>query len=231
MIYLVMAPRFVEQSWCYLLLVDWGSLGERARRFFPSIPRVLTPPPLETPSRTASLTAWMASMASTAFAVALLFTAFRGVESWPLTCVPMYSSYVGPDRVSNVPRGFFESTDGLQNLAGETKGPVPWAWRMVFWPKLNLELVDQRGSADVKPILPGAGGLGFYSWFFILTDVAMQQIAPSSTGARHRFEPAKVLNKVKARAASKGIPVDAARIRLTYSFSTEEPPLVLAESD
>jgi hypothetical protein len=231
-IYFVMAPKFVEQSWCYLLLLDWESLGCRARRFFPSIPRFSTPSAVGSPSRTASRTAWVASVASTAIAVVLLFTAFRGVESWPLTCVPMYSSYVGPDRISNVPRQFFESTDGLLNLASETKGPVPWAWRMVFWPKLNLELSDHRGSVDLKKILPGAGGLGFYSWFFILTDVAMQQIAtPQETGSRHCLEPRAILNTVKARAAAKGIPLEGERILLIYSFSTGEPPLVLAESD
>lgn len=231
-IYLVMAPRFVEQSWCYLLLVDWGRLGDRARRFLGSIPRSVTPSAARRPSWTAPHAALMASVASTAFSVVLLFTVFRGVESWPLTCVPMYSSYVGPDRVSNVPRDFFESTDGLRALALKTKGPIPWAWRMVFWPKLTLELVGQHETADVKSILPGAGGLGFYSWFFILTDVAMQQIAtPRQAGAEHRFDPEEVMNAIKAHAAAKGMSLEGAEVRLAYLFSTGEPPLVLAESD
>ena len=231
MIYLVMAPRFLEQSWCYLLLVDWEKLLGHARRFYTSIPRFFKNSPSSTSYCPQSQSAWMASLASTAFAAVLLFTAFRGIESWPFTCVPMYSSYVGPARVSNVPRKFFESSDGLHALASEKAGPVPWAWRMIFWPKLTLEIVGQYGTADVKSILPGAGGLGFYSWFFILTDVAMQQIASAPNVSRHRLEPRKVLNAIKAHAAAKGMPVEQAQIRLSYSFSIDEPPLVLAESD
>jgi hypothetical protein len=228
MIFFVMAPRFIEQSWCYILFVDWQTPARFAHRFLPSwnlwktkAHRLRAAPALEE-----SRQAWIASMAATLLAGVFLASALRGWESWPLTCVPMYSSYVGKGRVSHVASRDFDSVEGLKTLAQSGPDHVPWAWRMIFWPRLDLEFVDPHGARSIKQTLPGAGGLKFYSWFFILTDLAMQEIpGPHSKGA-NRLDTARLLEIIKNHASP-----GSTRIRLLYRFPDGGQPLVLAETN
>jgi hypothetical protein len=233
MIFFVMAPRFIEQSWCYILLVDWRTPARFAHRFLPA--RLLRKTNADclaaAPTLEQSRPAWIASLAATLLAGVFLASALRGWESWPLTCVPMYSSYVGNGRVSHVASRDFDSVDGLKSLAQSGPDNIPWAWRMVIWPRLDLEFVGPEGGSSIKNTLPGAGGLKFYSWFFILTDLAMQEIPGNRMQGLRHLDAARILQIIKKHAASKISFRPNQPLRLMYRFPDGTQPLVLAETD
>jgi hypothetical protein len=81
-IWFTLNPNYLPQTVCYALLVDWALLAGRAP----------APVPLVTDAAGALL-CWGATLAS----LALGAVALARVEWWPLTHIPMYSFYRGPE--------------------------------------------------------------------------------------------------------------------------------------
>lgn len=77
-IWLTMNPNYLPQSWCYALCLN-GT--------------ITLPVTSQTAVQTPSLTVWTMLLI---FLAMLLLVIFRGIEWWPLTCIPMYSFYRGP---------------------------------------------------------------------------------------------------------------------------------------
>lgn len=77
-IWLTMNPNYLPQSWCYALCLDWT--------WFHADPAVQLS---QTPTS-------ISLIALSLLAFILLVVTFRGVEWWPLTCIPMYGFYRGP---------------------------------------------------------------------------------------------------------------------------------------
>ncbi len=89
-----------------------------------------------------------------------------------------------------------------------------------------MELVGPEGSRSIKSILPGAGGLKFYSWFFILTDLAMQEISGTQVNGTNCLDTARILEIIKHHASSGNAPGS-----FLYRFPGGTEPLVIAETN
>ena len=84
---------------------------------------------------------------------------------------------------------------------------------------------------SVKKMLPGAGGLPFYSWYFILTELAFQELPGNPSPEIRHLDTTRLLQIIKAHAASKSSVFSNQRLRFLYRFPDGAPPLVLAETD
>ena len=113
-IYLTMLPQFGPQAWCYILLIDWVWLTTRARDFWHQRPFTalsLTP---HIPS-TARVQAGVAF--GSALALFWVIVSFAQIEEWPISHIPMYSTYVGHGKVAGVPWDDFGVATRVQEHA------------------------------------------------------------------------------------------------------------------
>jgi hypothetical protein len=121
-IFLLMPPKYWPQMVCYLLVADWTVFTAAQR-----------------PHLMASLSGWRAPakansaeplprpgvrravvVSSSVICVLLAGTLCAQREWFPLSHVPMYSSYNSPERIGPFPRGLYGSMPGLRQVAHST---------------------------------------------------------------------------------------------------------------
>lgn len=219
-IWFTMIPSYWVQIWCYTLLVDWGALrgrGSGARAAPPT-----APPPA--PPR-----AWPALVGGSLTA-ALVVVAFARVESWPFTHVPMYSSYLGDDRVSDVPRSDFRSREAFARVARRCAGGnCPWA---AMIPTLENTRVLVRIHGETHDVTARLGVPQLQQWHTVLYRTVWDafahppgspQAAAAADRAQQLVEQARRLLAVAGVLLKQG---DA--VELVYTFDDGEVVLARA---
>ena len=99
-IYFTMLPQFGPQAWCYILLVDWVWLGARVRSFWHKQDDLPLP---SNPGMTPTAPSIRAGVIlGTALAAFWVFVSFAKIEQWPISHIPMYSTYVGNGQVAGI---------------------------------------------------------------------------------------------------------------------------------
>lgn len=125
-IYLLMRPAYFPQMTCYLLILDWSRLEASglAKRLASMWGSSRLAPSFSTRPTTGQRATVFA--ASGAVSIALLVTLIAQREFFPLSHVPMYSSYISSDRVGPFSRSDFNTLSGLSRVAqrlGDAKPP------------------------------------------------------------------------------------------------------------
>lgn len=121
----VMIPRYFPQSVCYLAAADWSGLGRawRSRRGGRQ-------DPARDPPAGATLAVWRSGLAAAlgcGLAGVLLVGLWRGLEWYPLTTIPMYSSYFSEGVIAGYPAEYLESREGLVEVSRRyLRTQQPW---------------------------------------------------------------------------------------------------------
>ncbi|MGE5701934.1 MAG: hypothetical protein ACM32O_05350, partial [Clostridia bacterium] len=117
-IWLTMNPNYLPQSWCYLLCLNgMGDLSVSSA----------SASAFQCPSNTALLLLVI-------LVVILVIVALRGIEWWPLTCIPMYGFYRGPyqqwsfEHVLDLPQ---MHQLGLEYRKSRLPYPISWSEKWV----------------------------------------------------------------------------------------------------
>lgn len=206
-VYLLMLPDFSAQAWCYLLLVDWGSLRARGAA---TVTRVGT----ASSGRTVA-----AAAAATAFAGVLLGVIAIGRDAWILTTVPMYSSRVAGGMVGRIPATTYSTREGLVRVAASRARP--WATKLILWSRVDVELIGTGRRVVIGKSAPP----GPYKWVDVIEALVLQEMWP---GTGRRLDSGAILDLLVARAARDGVPVAEYRtVRLVYR--AEDGPVVVFE--
>lgn len=163
-IVLLMAPNYWIHSWCVgVLLTDWAWLRHtlETRSFFegdrPRLESVLASPGQS--MRVRALGGALVVMAAVPPVVQ--------IEWFPVTHVPMYSSYVTPDVVGGVPVEDFGDETRVRELAGRCSGSraigyprrCPWRVPRALADRLTLELL--RPGREPERFSGDLGGLRY----------------------------------------------------------------------
>lgn len=170
-IFLVMSPEYWAHMWCYVLLVDWERLRWRAPA------RRAAPLPAVADVRL--------GLAGGALLCALLgVVTFARIEWWPLSHVPMYAAYRGPE-------GAFTPEhlrDGhqAQALARACRVNTHCSWSKSW---LDLRAVSaggrERDVIQAARLARGGSGRGVRTKQFwrVILDIATEDLAAKPPGA------------------------------------------------
>jgi len=157
-IYLVMYPRFFEQMTVYLILVPWDAFAhahgmERVKVLFGlhrPAPRAI--PLIPEPRVRRGL------VVLTFCVVGMLgWTIVRQREWFPLTHIPMYSTYLSDQHVGMIPRTEFDSLEGLRRVAHSgSNHDLPWWTRYEIARHLSFQALSADGKVSrLEPPFPG----------------------------------------------------------------------------
>ncbi|HWM84489.1 MAG TPA: hypothetical protein VNO33_01600, partial [Kofleriaceae bacterium] len=129
---LIMIPDYWPQCWVLLLLASR---------------------PIESPAERPThrpVSPFRAALVALLCAIAIL-----RVEWWPVTHVPMYGSYVGPHRVSDLPRSTFDNMRRLRHVLASCRSTwrtgCPWWTRFELLSRTSVAIVTGNGSRDLRP--------------------------------------------------------------------------------
>jgi hypothetical protein len=163
-IWLTMNPNYLPQTWCYALCLGGASAAAAAA---------------------GAASPWAVALAygASLLAAGLAVVACRGIEHWPLTCIPMYAFYRGP--AARWPHEALQDEEQARQLGREfvaSRLPYPLSWSEQW---VGLRLVAGDGSArDFKP----AGVLRKHWNRLLHRAAALQFAAPDSSAARDFLE-------------------------------------------
>ncbi len=160
-VFLLMLPKYWPQMACYLMVADWTVFTAAQR-----------------PQLMASLAGWRAPMranaaeplprpgvrgavvfSSSVICVLLLGTLWAQREWFPLSHVPMYSSYNSPARIGPFPRGLYGSVSGLRQVALGTadNAALPHGTNHELQKRMVLFGLHADGSREsLRPGFPSA---------------------------------------------------------------------------
>lgn len=135
-IFLILRPRYWPQMSCYLLLVPWEAFrGESLWKIWRPLLGLKIPP---SPGSTAPLPGMPAQtgvvISATLLCAILLTTILSRREWFPMTHIPMYSSYVSDERIDEFKRSEFGTPSGLRQVASLTDNH-----RVTWWSKFEME--------------------------------------------------------------------------------------------
>jgi hypothetical protein len=162
-IWLTMNPNYLPQTWCYALAAGGATTAVVVDR--------------------STLGTWslIALHASSLLAVGLVWAAWRGIERWPLTCVPMYAFYRGPaERWSHDAIHDASQAARLGQEFVNSRLPYPLAWGE-GWIRLQVVTSDGRVRAFRPP------GVLRKHWNRLIQRAAALQLADSGSAATQAF--------------------------------------------
>ena len=132
----LMLPEFFPQLVTYVLLVEWAGLDWR-RPF--TLRRARQRPPPDGARRTVAVTI--------ALTAVLAASMLARIEWYPLTNIPMYSSYVDGEEISGIPMATFGDEQLLCAATGQLQSPTrPWYTPIHIGDQLGL----RPPTADVE---------------------------------------------------------------------------------
>lgn len=107
-IYMAMSPNYLPQSVCYILLVDWNFVGRTLGIISTEVENATIP--------VADYTLAMIVLSHMAmiFCVFMIFVMIFRIEAWPITSIPMYSTYRGVDHSRKFLRNFDQLRQEVQ---------------------------------------------------------------------------------------------------------------------
>ena len=161
-IWLTMNPNYLPQTWCYALCLGGASATTAYRP---------------------TLGAWPLAVVygSTLLGLGLVLVACRGIERWPLTCIPMYAFYRGPadewshDAIHDDAHAF---QLGREYVASRLPYPLAWSENWV-----RLQIVT--GDGHVRIFRPQ--GLLPKHWSRLLHRAVALQFADDASRAPQAF--------------------------------------------
>ena len=235
-IYFVMIPRFFEQMTVYLMLVPWDALAnarglERIKVLFGVHwlpPRtVLTVPKPRVRRGLLLLTSGVIGL--------LVWTLARQREWFPLTHIPMYSTYLSDQRVGMIPRTEFDSLDGLHRIAhSDNNHDLPWWTRYEIARRLLFQAVTADGQVTLLASpFPGMR-LNRLTWaqrisFALLDD--LRTISPDEPISTAKLKSVRMAMDATAGRIWDGPAGDQfVEFRLLMTAAEEPPVLLLAVS-
>jgi hypothetical protein len=222
-ILLVMAPLYLVQIWCYMLLVDWHSLlgiGGVA----PWMPRA---------ADQFAMTAL--TIFGAVFGLTLAIVFLRHSEEWPFTSVPMYSNGTPPDERRLPARGELRA-----KAVAAKRGDVN-AWHRPWVPgegDEELRIIPAGGGAP-RPLFDllaehGATPVRWSQWTKVVRRVAIDHVAarPADEPAATAIDyPGPVFLLRLAAFVRERLPrVDEYR-RIDMVVRTAEGPLVIGSAE
>ena len=153
--YLLMLPEFFPQLVTYVLLVEWARVEWRR-------PWVRRPAAVTTSGRTSSAPL---AIATVAMAAVVLGASIAGrIEWYPLTNIPMYSSYVNGEEISGLPIETFGDEARLCAEANALRSRTrPWYARFYVADRLLL----RSGSAPAGGVEELAASVSGGSRFWL----------------------------------------------------------------
>ena len=189
-IWFLMLPRYWPQMICYLLLVPWEGLRvSRPKELLQVISGWRKPPmvpqqPLPSPLTQAALSG-LASVIS----LALLGTMLVQREWFPLTHVPMYSSYVSSERLGAFPKTDYGNLEALARIAAVADNDSqPWWIKFEIERRIFLDGVGGRGA--IQEGLPGfpQGVVEKYLWTRRISYALLDDLRRGSTDSGAQFQ-------------------------------------------
>jgi hypothetical protein len=121
-IFLLMPPKYGPQMICYLMVAEWSIFTSASRSHllvslagWRAPPKTYSAAPLPRPGVQLAVI-----FSSSVISGLLLMTVCAQREWFPLSHVPMYSSYNSPDRIGPFPRGLYGSMPGLRQVGRST---------------------------------------------------------------------------------------------------------------
>jgi len=210
----LMEPRFGPHMWCYLLAVDWAVVW----RWFHRKPTAPALSDAVVPARAVHI----ASVTSLGIAALFLVVAFVRIEAWPLSHMPMYSSYAGHGLVGGVPLASYGDENRARELAQRCEVTYcPWLIGRTLAGRTELWIA---GRAATRLLQASDLGVPKDLWFERRRRLAIRELA-AQDGAATRFlrELAPALRRRVPN------PERYNRVVLTYRLTSRR--LVLAEAD
>ena len=219
-IVLLMAPNYWIHSWCVgVLLTDWAWLQQAwEARSLPGRSRARVEPAPAGPRRSHA-----GALAATLI-VAAVVPPVAQIEWFPVTHIPMYSSYVTADVIGGVPIEDFGDETRVRALARGCAGSravgyprrCPWRTPRALIDRVTLEL---SGAGRTPQLF--AGSLGFLRYPVIERLAATSEEESEAT--------AELVDRVRALLLAEGAgPLSGyGRFRLEYRLT--EGAVMLAE--
>jgi hypothetical protein len=162
-IWLTMNPNYLPQTWCYVLAAGGGTTAVAVDR------------------STLGTGSLVALCGATLLGLGLVWVACRGIERWPLTCVPMYAFYRGPaERWSHDSIHDASQAAHLGREFVDSRLPYPLAWGE-GWVRLQVVTGDGR-TRTVRP-----PGVLRKHWNRLIHRAAALQLADRRSAAAQAF--------------------------------------------
>ncbi|WP_437733197.1 hypothetical protein [Sorangium sp. So ce1335] len=221
-ILLVMAPAYWVQMWCYMLLIDWGSLLGIGGAT-PWVPAATDRGAMTT------LTAFTGL-----YCLTLLIVLLRRYEEWPFTSVPMYSNGTPPADRRLPARAELQSKAVAAQRGDLTAWHCPWVPAEVGE---EIQIVPAGGGSP-RPLIEllaeqGATPVRWSQWSKVVRRVAIDDIAakpagqPGATGPDY---PAAMFLGQLAALLRERLPSAGDYQRLDMVVHTAEGPLVIGSA-
>lgn len=210
----LMLPEFFPQLVTYVLLVEWARVEWRR-------PLSMRPPPApSSPARPR----WPAVV--TIALVAVLTTSVVGrIEWYPLTNIPMYSSYVDGDEISGLPMATFGDERLLCAAAEQLRSPTrPWYVPIHVGDRLGL----RRSTSAVVEVgaLTGSAPGGPQYWRDQFADGLLDDLA--CTDGALALDEGRTRRVLAALHRELGVGVD---LTLSYRLADGDVDLLTAQGD
>jgi len=189
-IWFLMLPRYWPQMICYLLLIPWEGLTLSKPK---EVLRILSgrraAPDVRQQPLPSALSQVALSVLPSAISLALIGTILAQREWFPLTNVPMYSSYVSSERLGAFPRadyGYLEALAEIASVADNDR--QPWWIKFEIENKIYLEGTGDHGTMQGR--LPGfpEAVVEKYLWTRRISYALLDDLRNGSTDSGAQFE-------------------------------------------
>lgn len=188
-IWFLMIPRYWPQMACYLLLVPWEALRvNSAAELLQVLSGWKKPPPAPKACLPGAAVQTGLSLLVTGICLALVATMVVQREWFPLTHVPMYSSYVSQQRLGEFPKTDYGDLAALARIAAVADNDgQPW------WIKFEIErktrLIGRSAQASSGVALDGFPGnvVDKYLWTRRISYALLDDLREGSQPANAAF--------------------------------------------
>lgn len=149
-IYFLMLPKYFPQMVCYLLIINWSLFNfSYIRSIFkgsilsPFLQKNNSIPKNEAGKPIKVMTIFVSSLVG----LLLVFSIAFKIESFPLTYIPMYSTYLSEEKFDSHPWDEFESQNGLYRILDECSvEQYPWFLKFYLPRRIQVEAVSSDGT-------------------------------------------------------------------------------------
>ncbi|PRQ05156.1 HTTM domain-containing protein [Enhygromyxa salina] len=169
---LVMVPAYAQYLVCYALLIDWGAIAAWASARL-GRPRAPTRPVAMTPS---SPVARVSTAGGMLLVASLALVTLLRIEWWPVTHVPMYSTYLSKQRVGEIRKADLFDIDKAAVIARDCLASRPCAWALPIRVArhIRVRVLTYGSSEELGADVPSS------QWKYLVSGVAMRQLSASA---------------------------------------------------